>query len=258
LKLKYAAIIATILVIIAGGVLISPLFLRHEPGSPELNPPKPRIVIIVSIVPGLNVSDWCQELGSVLNAHQIGASVFFTGSVAEQYPQCLACFGKRVDIGSQTYSNSDLTKITDYSLKLEEVMGGKKAVDAVGELDSRIFRAPFGSTDQDIYSLLSRSGILADFSYMQHYNVYYQNKFLEFAAAGFVGHDKTPDISVLLAASGKPNLVFFDNTRPVSDVEEFLSQLDLSQFAFVNVSELIGPALIGEGGKNGGSQFTSN
>jgi hypothetical protein len=163
-----------------------------------------------------------------------------------------------VDIGSQTYSNSDLTKITDYSLKLEEVMGGKKAVDAAGELDSRIFRAPFGSTDQDIYSLLSRSGILADFSYMQHYNVYYHNKFLEFAAAGFVGHDKTPDISVLLATSGKPNLVFFDNTGPVSEVEAFLSQLDLSKFEFVNASELIGPALIGQGGENGGSRFTSN
>ena len=252
MKLKHAALLATVLVILAGGALISPLFLRHQ-----ANPGKPRIMLSFSIAPQSNVTDWCRDLGSVLDEHQIGASVFITGSVAEQYPQCLTYFGDRIDIGSQTFSNSDLTQIADYSLKLEEVQRGKRAVDEAGDLVSQIFRAPFGATDQDIYSLLSRSGIMADFSYLQQYNVFQQGQFVKYAAAGFSGSDKTVDVAARLSGPGSTNLVFFDSSCAVSDIAGFLSQLDMTKYDFVNASQLAGTKLTTRGVKNGDRRFAS-
>jgi hypothetical protein len=253
LKLKYAAIIATVLVITVGIILISPMFLRHNAQSES----KPEMMFSFSVRPDVDSENWCRELALLLNSHNIGASVFINGQTAEEYPKCVSYFSGKVDIGSQTYSNSDLTSITDYSLKLQEVKQGKTAVDNAGKLSSGIFRAPFGAVDEDIYSLLNRSGIQADFSYEQQYNVFEEGRFVKYPVAGYNGYTTSPGLMEELS-SAKPIIVFFDNTRPVSEIEHFFSGLNLDRFKILNASELVGFSLTNRGDINGDRRITSN
>jgi hypothetical protein len=254
LKLRHAAVIATALVIVAGAALISPLFFRHY----ESNELKPKVMLSFSILPGADVLTWCQDLASLLGAHKIGASVFVVGEVAEQSPQCLSYFSNQVDIGSQTYSNKDLTTIADYSIKLQEVQQGKTAIDKAGNLYSRIFRAPFGDTDPDIYSILSRSDIQADFSYDQQYNVFRQDQFVRCDANVFNGDDSSRKISLNLFDLVKPNIIFFDNSHPISAVKGFLAKIKTDRIDFVNASELAGYSLTSRGVGNGNGRAASN
>jgi peptidoglycan/xylan/chitin deacetylase (PgdA/CDA1 family) len=235
LRLRHAAIIATGLVLVAGFAMISPFFLRGGKTEPEQ-----RVMLSFGVSESNNVGEWCKNLSSVLNSYNIGATVFIVGKVAEQYPQIVSYFGNKVDVGSQTYDNIDLTSIPDYSLKLEEVQEGKTAVDDAGNLYSRVFRAPFGATDQDIYSLLSRSGIMADFSYDNQYNLYQDGQFVRHDAAVYEGRDYSPDFFLTLPNIPKPLIIVFDNTYPISSIESFISGLKKGHLEFRNASQLAG------------------
>ena len=238
MKVKLVAAIITVLIIIVGFIMISPLILR--PGNVEA---KQKVMLSFSVLQSDDAVEWCKNLSSILNAYDMSATVFVVGRVAEQYPQTVLSFSDKVDIGSETYSYSNLTSISDYSIKLEEVRKGKAAVDNAGHLDSRIFRAPYGATDQDIYSLLSRSGILADFSYKNQYNVYQNGQFIRFDATVFEGRDHSPDFLLTVNRTLQPLIVDFDNTYSTSTIESFLSRLKTSDLEFVNASELVGLAL---------------
>ena len=238
MRLRHAAIIITVLVIVAGFAMISPLFLRHDSAES-----RQKVMLSFSVSESDNVVEWCQNLSSILNSYNIGATVFMAGKVAEQYPQIVSYFSDKVDIGSQTYNNLDLTNIPDYSLKLQEVQEGKTAVDNAGNLHSGVFRAPFGATDPDIYSLLSRSGILADFSYDNQYNLYRNGQFVRYDAAVYQGQDYSPDFFSTLPDISIPIIIIFDNTCPLSDIETIISSLKKTNLQFVNASELAGITL---------------
>lgn len=238
MKVKLVAAIITVLIIIVGFIMISPLILR--PGNVET---KQKVMLSFSVLQSDDAVEWCKNLSSILNAYDMSATVFVVGRVAEQYPQTVLSFSDKVDVGSETYSYRDLTNISDYSIKLEEVQKGKAAVDNAGHLDSRIFRAPYGATDQDIYSLLSRSGILADFSYKNQYNVYQNGQFIRFDATVFEGRDHSPDFLLTVNRTLQPLIVDFDNTYSTSTIESFLSRLKMGDLEFVNASELVGLAL---------------
>jgi len=238
LKLKHVGIATTALVIAAGLAMISPLFFR-----PDNIEPKQIVMLSFSVSESADVRDWCKNLADLLFDHGIGASVFMVGKVAEECPDAIWYFGDEVDIGSQTYSNLNLTNIPDYSVKLEEVKKGKMVVDNVGTLYSRIFRAPFGATDQDIYSLLSRSGIVADFSYENHYNVYQDGQFVKYDAITYMAQDCSPGFFSTLAYTTKPVIIFFDNSHSISDIDLLISSLEEANVEFVNASELTGLTL---------------
>jgi peptidoglycan/xylan/chitin deacetylase (PgdA/CDA1 family) len=235
LKLKHAAAIATTLVILAGFAMISPLYLQTGRTAPQ-----PKVMLGFTVSDHGNVLKWCQELSSVLNRQDIGATVFVSGRAADTYPHIFSYFSDRVDVGSEAYDNIDLTGIPDYAAKLKEVQSGKNAVDSAGNLVSRIFRAPFSATDQDIYSLLSRSGILVDFSYNNQYNVYQKGQFIRYAAAVYQGRDYSPDYLATLVTGSKPVIILFDNAYPVSSIEIYISALKNAGITFANASELTG------------------
>lgn len=235
MKLKHVAIIATVMVIIAGFAMISPLFFRSN-GIEE----EKRVMLSFSVSESTGVVEWCRDLSSLLDTYDIGASVFIVGKLATQYPEIVSYFGDKVDIGSQTYSNTKLTSISDYSLKLEEVQQGKAAVDSAGKLSSKLFRAPYGATDQDIYSLLSRSGILADFSYLNQYNIYQDSQFIKHEAVVYDKNDLSPNFFQEISQSTKPLIITFDNTCSISDIESFLSEIEAGHPDFVSASELAG------------------
>ena len=123
---------------------------------------------------------------------------------------------ENIDIGSQTYTYANLTSIPDYTKQLSEVKSGKSAIDYVGKVDSKLFRAPYGSTDGNIYSLLSRSGILADFSYSNQYNKYENGQFIKYDAITYNPLSNQSNISNTLSSSnGKNVLINFDNSIPL-------------------------------------------
>ena len=242
MKLKYVATIVTALVIVIGFAMISPLYLR-----PVEVQTKQTVMLTFSVLEPDGAVEWCKDLSSTLNTYNLPATVFIVGKIAEQYPQTVLSFGNNVDIGSETYNNTNLTTISDYTLKLEQVKEGKAAVDNAGHLDSKVFRAPYWATDLDIYSLLSRSGILADFSYKSQYNVYLNGQFIRFDAATYEGRDYAPGYFLTQNKTSLPLIIDFDNTYSISNIESYLSRLKTANFDFVNGSELVGMSLTTRG-----------
>jgi peptidoglycan/xylan/chitin deacetylase (PgdA/CDA1 family) len=238
LNIKLAATLVTTIVIAVGFVLISPLYF-HPAGFNG----KQEIMLSFSVTHPDNSVEWCKNLSSILDQYNLSATVFIVGQVAEENPQTVAVFGDKVDIGSLTYSNVNLTNIYDYSLKLQEVAKGKEAVDQAGNLDSKSFQAPAQATDEDIYSLLSRSGILADFSYNSQYNVYQNDQFIKFEATTVQAQSSQPETILNRASTNQPLIIQFDDTCPSTYIAVYIESLVTGDFEFVNASELTGLAL---------------
>jgi len=197
-------------------------------------------MLVFDVLDDDEVKGWCYNLSSILENQNVKATVFIVGKVAENNPESVSCFGPKIDIGSLTYNYSDLTSISDYSLQLEEVRKGKQAVDDAGNLYSRLFKAPFGSTDDNIYSLLSRSDILADFSYQTHYNLYLEDKFIKFDATVYNGSSHSANFFSSLPKTPEPIIIVFDNTYSTAYVEKFISEIKNSEVDIVNASEIAG------------------
>ena len=102
MKLHQVAILTTALVIITGLAMVIPLFLR-----PVESKVKPQVMLCF-LVNEPSDYDWCENLSSIINHQYIKASVFFTGKVADQYPELVSLFDDQVDIGSMTYSNTNI------------------------------------------------------------------------------------------------------------------------------------------------------
>jgi peptidoglycan/xylan/chitin deacetylase (PgdA/CDA1 family) len=234
MKLFKASLISTILIIAIGAGLASQVFLTVA------DVPKQTVMISVNMNDERNLPQWCDELSTFLETSGIKATVFVTGKIAETYPECISSLAanKRLDIGSQTYNYVSLPSIPDYSIKLKEVQNGKSAVDSAGKINSRFFKAPLGKTDDDVYSLLNRSSILADFSYRDHYNKYYQGYYIWFNVTSFdvTGHEAS--FYQTLAITDTPVIINFDNHNSVEQLKELVSQLKSSHFNFVNASDL--------------------
>ena len=232
MKIVQVGAISTGTVIILGLAMVVPAFM--QPAHPLL------VLLSFNIADDENTPQWCNELSSVLKKHNVKAAVFITGRVAQENPGCVSGFSSNIDIGSQTYDYVDLTSINDYAGQLEEIKEGKLAVDKAGNLDSKLFKAPFGTTDENIYSLLSKSGILADFSYPSQYNKYYDGKFIKFDLTTQEGLVKSPDYYQNLKPDQGPIIINFDNQTPVEKIDRFVSELKSSHIRFVSASDLTG------------------
>jgi peptidoglycan/xylan/chitin deacetylase (PgdA/CDA1 family) len=212
-----------------------PAFTRTPSYSPPLI-----VMLSFSVIDDSNVANWCSDLSNVLNKYSAKATVFFTGKTAERYPECVTVFSDDVDIGSQTYNYVDLTEIPDYTVQLEEVRNGKRAVDNAGQLYSRLFKAPYDSTNENIYSLLSRSDIVADFSYNQQYNKYYNGQFIKFDLRSYDGSEHSADFFHTLPVTEVPVLINFNNSITIDKIDDFIFQLKSNNIRFVNASEITG------------------
>ncbi len=233
MKLVHLAAISTSIVVALGIVMVLPAFTR----TPHYTPPL-LVMLSFSVVDNTNVPDWCNDLSSIFKKYGIKATVFFTGKVVDEHPECVTVFSNNIDIGSQTYNYVDLTEIPDYTVQLEEVRNGKQAVDYAGKLYSRVFKAPYGSADENIYSLLSRSDIAADFSYDDKYNKYYNGQFIRFDLAVYEGNSSSADFFHKLTVSETPTVINFDNSTPVEQIDRFISELKSGNVRFVNASEV--------------------
>lgn len=238
MKAAHLGMITTGMIVLLSVVVIIPAFTQQH-AQPEV-----QVMLAFDINNTRNLPAWCTGIAASLENHGIPGTVFMAGKVAEQYPQCVAIFSANewVDIGSKTYSHVDLTLMADYTKAFDEVRKGKEAVDRAGNLDSRLFRAPYGSTDENIYSMLSRSGIAADFSYDDQYNKYHDGNFIRYDVTIYDGAELSPDY-LLNLESNQPVIINFDNSVSVNEIDEFLGKVVSSQAAqydpvFVNASDL--------------------
>ncbi len=198
-----------------------------------------------------DLSTWCSELAAVLEERNIKATIFFPGKIAEENPECLTYFGEGIDIGSQTYNYVDLTSISDFSVQLEEVRNGKEAVDNAGNLYSRVFRAPYGATDENIYYLLSQCGIIADFSYEQQYNLFQNGQFIKYNAITYEGSIDSVESILNNTRSSDLTIITFDNSRSISQIFDVISRLKNGEVQFVSASDLAETDLTGRGASSG-------
>lgn len=201
---------------------------------------KSPIVLSFSMVNGWNAPQWCNDLASVLERHDVNATVFVTGEVAEQNPECVTTFvSQGTDVGSQTYRYVDLDVVSDYEYALEEVKMGKVAVDTAGNIDSLAFKAPFGEPDMDLYPLLSSANMTADFSYATKYAVYEGDQFAEQDLVECECLD-SPERAEQLVGLHMPIIINIDNSTHPGEIESLIVALKESGMKFVSASELTG------------------
>jgi peptidoglycan/xylan/chitin deacetylase (PgdA/CDA1 family) len=224
-------VISTSIVIILGFAMITPFFINFTNKTPK------SVLLFFYVNDDSNITDWCHDLSRLLEEKEIKATIFFSGKIAEQYPECVSLFSEGNDIGSQTYSYTNLSLIDDYSIQLEEIQKGKQLVDIAGNLSSKLFRVPIGYTDDNIYSLLSRSDIIADFSYKTYYNKYHMGQFLLFNITYIDGLKISPRS---LKNLEKTSIIFFNNSTPVKIIRKTLSHLTSSNTSLINASDLTG------------------
>ncbi|MBI3638928.1 MAG: polysaccharide deacetylase family protein [Thaumarchaeota archaeon] len=231
MKIIHLGTIATGTVIILGIVMVVPAFMQSD---------QPLLVLLsFSITDDRNLPVWCNQLSSVLKNNNVKAIVFVPGKIAQEHPECVSDLPNTVDIGSETYDYVSLTSIQDYATQLEEVERGKNAVDAAGKIESKVFKAPHETTDQNIYSLLSRSGILADFSYNNQYNKYYNGQFIKFNLTSYDGVYYSVDFFHSLPVSD-PVLINFDNSTPIEQIDSFITHLKSPNVRFESATDLTG------------------
>jgi len=246
MKLVHLGMISTGVVIALGLAMVVPAFTQQKVINSV-----PAVMLTFSIgnTNSADLSQWCDELATVLDHQKVVATVFVSGKVAEKAPECVNSFHEKVDIGSQTFSYVSLTSITDYGVALEEVKKGKEAVDRVGGLNSKLFKAPFGIVDENIYSYLSKSGIAADFSYINHYNKYEGSQFIRYDLKVLPGNQDGLELygaifrddDVIRPISPVPIALQFDSAIAVEDIEATITELKSlydGNIQFVNASDI--------------------
>jgi hypothetical protein len=236
LRIFTAGIIATILVVSIGVGMIAPVFLTDAASKDKLN-----VALMIDLGNASN-DTWAKEVVHLLDSEVIRATVFASGDYAYTHPELIIGLGEAVDLGSQTQTYSNLTEIPDYTLQLGEVADGKSAIDSVAGVESRIFRAPYGSTNDDVYSILSRSGILADFSYSDHYNVWYNGQFIRMDLPVYtLSAENVLEVSSLVKQGESDTvIVIVDEVCPSQVLSQLLASMDQGQFHLVNASDLLG------------------
>jgi peptidoglycan/xylan/chitin deacetylase (PgdA/CDA1 family) len=237
--MRVAATLITVMVIAAGLAIVSPLFL---PLNSEV---KQKVMLCFDVLETENSVQWCQNISNILKSKNLPASIFILGKVANQTPSCTTVFNGKVDVGCKTYNKVALASIDDYSVKLQEIEDGKAAVDEAGKLDVKSFRAANGEVDDDIYSLLNRCGVLADFSYKDHYNIYENGQFVRYNASVYDGNTYSASFFLNHAKSSEPIIICFDSSDSTVRVADFLSKLQSDDLVFVNASDLAGSPLTG-------------
>jgi hypothetical protein len=225
--------ISTSIVLILGMAMVVPAFIFASTAESE----KLRVLIQIEIVEDDNLPFWCSEFNEKLEDGGIKSVVFLTGEIAESNPECIFNVSG-VDVGNQGYRYHDITQISDYSQQLSEIKKGKTTIDNLGGFESKVFKAPFGSTDENIYSLLDKSGILGDFSYSDHYNLFVDDQFVKFDLLTVDNVKELDSIDSLQIVTFS-----FNNLESVDSIFNTVDEINKYPILFVNPSDLYGESL---------------
>lgn len=221
--------------------MVIPIFFRNQN-----IPQNPRVMLSFEIKNNKNITEWCTELSLLLNENNITATIFFPGKIVEQNPTILTIFEKGIDIGSQTYNYVNITSL-DFTAQLNEIKKGKQIIDQKGNLNSQIFKAPYGETDENIYYLLTQNNITADFSYQTQFNLYENGQFIKYEAITSENTIASIKTSLNILENHQLLIIPFENTNLIQDITEIILELKKFDIQFVNASDLAGTDLTGRG-----------
>lgn len=230
------AIITGIIIVLGVALLYPALRLDTKLGTDNTIKSDKVILLTFNIINSSNMPSWCYDLSRFLQDNKIHSTVFIPGVLADAYPSCISSFGTNIDIGSMSYTYEKLTSISAYPDQLSQVMNGKRAIDQKGGINSTLYRAPYGIVDQNIYSLLARSHIIADFSYADHYNIYTDGlsgkTFYRFPITTL------PNLKNIQSSSpDTPWMVNFYNYDPIINIQNLINSTSES-YRFISTSEL--------------------
>jgi hypothetical protein len=232
MKLVHVGIISTSLVIIAGISLVAPaIIIPHMPATHQA-------ILLFEITNSNNLPEWCIDLASKVQKENLKGVIFVPGEIAQEFPECVNLFKNFFDVGSSTLRYSSLESFLDYQKQLQTIQNGKELVDKAGNINSKIFKAPFGYTDSNIYSLLTRSGIVADFSYDKQYNYYQNGQFIRYEAQEITANSDIDNMDKAI-----PLLFNFDNSDSVDSIFEDIDLIKKNNVVFKSPSEIVGEEL---------------
>jgi hypothetical protein len=239
MKMAQAAVISATIAIAMAMTVILPALMQPSQQAQPLT-----VMLSFSVAKyGGDVASWCTNLSNLLTTQKVKAIVYFSGAIADLSPSCVTAFKDGIDIGSRTYDYVDLTSISDYNVQLQEIMNGKKAVERAGSLTSSVFKAPYGRTDENLYSLLNRSDIIADFSNELQYSKLSFGQFMTFSLRTYNGSDHQPDFFANLPTTSTPIVITFDNSVSIDLIGQVISKLKTGNVRFINASDMTGLTL---------------
>ena len=221
--------------------MVIPIFFRNQN-----IPQNPRVMLSFEIKNNKNITEWCTELSLLLNENNITATIFFPGKLVEQNPTILNIFEKGIDIGSQTYNYVNISSL-DFTTQLNEIKKGKQIIDQKGNLNSQIFKAPYGETDENIYYLLTQNNITADFSYQTQFNLYENGQFIKYEAITSENNITSIKTSLNILENHQLLIIPFKSTDLIQEVTKIILELQKINIQFVNASDLAGIDLTGRG-----------
>ena len=230
MKLILGAVIATALVIILGVLIVVPSFFENEKSA--------SVMLTFNVHDGSNLNVWCQNISEFLKSENSFGTIFISGEIAEKNTSCVKSFSKKFDIGSQTYSYVSLPEIQDYGIQLQEVKKGRDTINEIGNVDSKLFKAPFENTDENIYSILSSNGILADFSYQNQYNKYVNDKFLKFDLITINSKNISTSSLQSIKSNTTPIQIEFDSSMTIDEIKKIFFEIKSSNVDFVTASDI--------------------
>jgi peptidoglycan/xylan/chitin deacetylase (PgdA/CDA1 family) len=236
-NLIVGGVVATAIVVVIGALYAAPPYIKWVESSQRV----PSVMLSFSITSDKNMPEWCESVAELLNKNQLNAVVFFPGKIAEKYPDCVRSFHHGVDKGSSTYSFTKLSAERDYLDQLEDVRKGKAVLDSIAHVESKSFKAPYGYTDDNIYSLLSRNNITADFSKDGSYNKYNDKIFIYYDLTTFnLNEFSSEEIGSQVAKKVAGQIqITADNSVPLEKISSLVNDILQKQDAkFVSASDI--------------------
>lgn len=134
-----------------GGIPVSLL------GAQWYRLPTSEKVVALTFDAGANADGIPSILGT-LEEYGVPGTFFLTGKWVEAYPQYAARIGARYPVANHSYSHPDMTELSAPRVRTEISSAEAAIRAAVGKGTRRMFRFPFGASNQDTIDLVNSLG----------------------------------------------------------------------------------------------------
>jgi peptidoglycan/xylan/chitin deacetylase (PgdA/CDA1 family) len=114
-------------------------------------------VVALTFDAGAN-ADGIPSILDTIERYGIPGTFFLTGTWVEAYPQYAARIGARYPVANHSYSHPDLTQLSAPKVRSEITLAEAAIRAAAGKGTRRMFRFPFGASNQDTIDLVNSLG----------------------------------------------------------------------------------------------------
>ncbi|NLY46255.1 MAG: polysaccharide deacetylase family protein [Tissierella sp.] len=173
------------------------------------------------------------EILDLLKKHNIKATFFVLGQLAEKYPDIIKRqVNEGHEVGNHTYSHFDITKISKDEFK-EEFRRTQDIISSLTGVESNVFRPPYGLYNENVVKIINE----------QQSNIILWTYDQDSKDWSNPGVDKIVDTTVANIKNGDIILfhdyVYHETSNTVSALESIIPELINKGYNFVTVSELM-------------------